>query len=679
MTPKFSPLFTRAYYRVKPFVPPDLRWALRRRRARRILRDNGSNWPIDAAAGEAPDGWPGWPGGKRFAFALSHDVESRAGLARVRRLAELDMEHGFRSSFNFVPEGDYRLPDDLREWLVGNGFEVGVHDLRHDGKLFDTRRGFRKKAGRINRYLAEWGAVGFRSGFMLRELDWMHDLDVLYDASTFDTDPFEPQPEAAGTIFPYWVRNGGKSSYIELPYTLPQDSTLFILLEEQSPEIWKTKLDWIAERGGLALSIIHPDFTRFEGERGSSASFPVSHYGEFLRYVSTEYEGRFWHALPREVAEFARSATAAPRPESGRPVRAGGRGAAKPKIWVDLDNTPHVLFFEPIVEELTRRGYPVFLTARDAFQVCELADAKGLPYRKIGRHYGKNRMMKGLGLGLRALQLSPLIAREKPALGVSHGARSQLLLGTLMKLPTVLLEDYEHVEIPALMHPTWEMAPKAFETHRAAAAGRSAGVSYYPGIKEDVYAGRLRPDPALLDELGIGSAGILATVRPPATEAHYHNPESERLFERFMNRASRQPDVRVVLLPRNKKQEDVLRRNWPEWFEDNRTVVPERAVDGMNLIWHSDLVVSGGGTMNREAAALGVPVYSIFRGRIGAVDRQLVSEGRLVLVASVDEVDDKILLTRRERRPVEGGTTGRTLEAVVEAIIEYAWKAHRAR
>ena len=115
---------------------------------------------------------------------------------------ELELDLGFRSSFNFIPEGSYRVTAELREELTANGFEVGIHDLKHDGHLFASHREFKRRAVRINDYAREWGASGFRSGFMLRNLDWLHDLDVQYDASTFDTDPFEPQPDGASHHLP---------------------------------------------------------------------------------------------------------------------------------------------------------------------------------------------------------------------------------------------------------------------------------------------------------------------------------------------------------------------------------------------------------------------------------------------------------------------------------------------
>ena len=176
----------------------------------------------------------------------------------------------------------------------------------------------------------------------------------------------------------------------------------------------------------------------------------------------------------------------------------------------------------------------------------------------------------------------------------------------------------------------------------------------------------------MLQDLGVGNGDLIVTVRPPATEAHYHNPESEKLFAAFMDRACRAPEVKVILLPRNKKQGDLIRSESPHWFERGKTVIPRSALDGLNLIWHSDLVVSGGGTMNREAAAVGVPVYSIFRGTIGAVDQHLKGEGRLILIESVEDVAAKIQLAKRPRRSIADVTSKATLNKIVETIEELA-------
>ena len=290
---------------------------MRRLYARQILKRCGAVWPIKDSAGAKPEGWPGWPEGRQFAFVLTHDVESQRGLERVKALAEMEMELGFRSSFNFVPEGEYRVPNELRSWLTERGFEVGIHDLHHDGKLYASRKAFHRSAARINYYLREWNAVGFRSAFMLHNLEWIGDLDILYDASTFDTDPFEPQPDGANTIFPFWVDSRPSTlnsqpstlehprrGYVELPYTLPQDSTMFLFLEEKSNGIWKKKLDWIAAKGGMALVNVHPDYFSFSGVIRNGEEFPPWHYRDFLLHLKDRYSEAFWHPHPKELAEW---------------------------------------------------------------------------------------------------------------------------------------------------------------------------------------------------------------------------------------------------------------------------------------------------------------------------------------------------------------------------------------
>jgi hypothetical protein len=287
----------------------------------RLRKQSEDVWPIMPGSERAPENWPGWPGGKKFALVLTHDVESKIGLSRCRSLMQLELDLGFRSSFNFIPEGSYRLPTELRQELTARGFEIGIHDLKHDGHLFTSRRNFKRRAKRINYYAREWGASGFRAGFMLRNLDWLHDLDVQYDASTFDTDPFEPQPQGRHTIFPFWVPNpnsyqrsainSSANGYVELPYTLPQDFTLFVLLQENTPEIWMRKLDWIAQHGGMALVDVHPDYLSLDNAIATSREYPVAHYKSFLEYVSRRYAGAFWNTTPRKVAQFCAKVTKA--------------------------------------------------------------------------------------------------------------------------------------------------------------------------------------------------------------------------------------------------------------------------------------------------------------------------------------------------------------------------------
>ena len=296
-------LINRAYYFLKPIMPWRLRLALRRYRANRRRRLFADTWPIDPGASRTPPGWPGWPGGKRFAFVLTHDVEGSKGVSRVEQLMNLEVKHGFRSCLNFVPEGEYRVADTIRNMLDHAGFEVGVHGLEHDGKLYSSKVGFAAKALRINQYLQRWNCSGFRSPLMQHRLGWLHRLDAEYDASTFDTDPFEPQPDGVGTIFPFWVPGPHGSGYVELPYTLAQDFTLFKILEEHNIDLWKRKVDWIADNGGMVLVNTHPDYMCFEGQPGRD-EYQVAHYEELLRYVREKFDGRYWAASPREVARY---------------------------------------------------------------------------------------------------------------------------------------------------------------------------------------------------------------------------------------------------------------------------------------------------------------------------------------------------------------------------------------
>ncbi len=299
-------LLRRLYYDAKPFIPARLRLMLRRVLARQALERSRAVWPIDPSAARPPARWEGWPGGKKFAFILTHDVEGARGFERVERLLELDRRLGFAGSFNFVPEGEYRLSAEVRARIVDAGFEVGVHDLRHDGKLYRSREIFRENARRINTYLQDWEAVGFRSGFMHHEFEWLHDLNIEYDASGFDTDPFEPQPDGVGTIFPFMIPSpkGGKG-YVELPYTLAQDSTLFRFLQQRDIGIWKQKLAWIAKHGGMALVNVHPDYMDF-GPGGSEHDYPSRYLEELLQHVRAEYEGAYWNPLPKDLAGFWR-------------------------------------------------------------------------------------------------------------------------------------------------------------------------------------------------------------------------------------------------------------------------------------------------------------------------------------------------------------------------------------
>jgi predicted glycosyltransferase len=349
------------------------------------------------------------------------------------------------------------------------------------------------------------------------------------------------------------------------------------------------------------------------------------------------------------------------------PAHASGR-----KVWIDLDNSPHVPFFIPIIQELVKRGHSVQVTARDCFQVLDLARLHHLPCIAVGRHYGKSRTLKIAGLGIRAIQLVPKIFRERPDLAISHGSRAQLLASWLLRIPSVVIFDYEFAQGLRVIQSNWVMCPEVIgqgATHLQHELVRDRLLTY-PGIKEDVYVPQFIPDREILTKLGLGREDIIVTIRPPATEAHYHNPESEGLLDSVLKMLADEPHARIVLLPRNGRQEAAMRHSWPDLFASRKMFVPNEVVDGLNLIWHSDLVISGGGTMNREAAALGVPVYSIFRGHIGAVDRYLATAGRLVLLESVQDVRQKILIRQRKRGGIPDSVVGGALSAIVDNIVK---------
>lgn len=355
-----------------------------------------------------------------------------------------------------------------------------------------------------------------------------------------------------------------------------------------------------------------------------------------------------------------------PKDPSLRPAAATKPPGGAGKIWIDLDNSPHVPFFAPIIEELEHSGHSILLTARDCFQVCDLADLFNLNYRRVGRHYGKNPIWKFAGLFWRSLQLIPAVLKDRPVLALSHGSRSQLLVANLLRIPSVTIADYEFARIWMLVRPTWVITPEIIADNTIHA--NKNHILKYPGIKEDVYVPRFNPDPSIAAKFGFDEKDVIVLVRPPATEAHYHRPESDELFETVLNFLGKKPQVKIILLPRNERQADDIRLKWSALFANGQMLIPDSVVDGLNLIWYSDLVISGGGTMNREATALGVPVYSIFRGKIGAVDRYLASTGRLTLIESPESVENKLILKKRNRSSGAQERPNTTLHAIIQHI-----------
>jgi predicted glycosyltransferase len=370
--------------------------------------------------------------------------------------------------------------------------------------------------------------------------------------------------------------------------------------------------------------------------------------------------------------------------ESSVPDTSEKKSRSNRKVWIDLENSPHIPFFCPIIKRLEEEGYEVVITARDCFQVCELADMAGLKYKKIGHHYGKHSLAKIAGLGIRVMQMWPYIRREKPAISISHGSRSSLVLSSMLGIPSLNIADYEYADQRLTIwigsaQKKWMLTPEVIPSDIFVKHGMPEDhVLHYPGIKEDVYTPFFRPDASLKETLGLRPEDIVVTIRPPATEAHYHNPESDKLLGAVFDLLAAHPETKTVLLPRTHRQEHELRTSRPALFASGRIIVPKHAVDGLDLIWCSDLVISGGGTMNREAAALEIPVYSLFRGTMGAVDRHLAEMGRLVLLESEQDVCEKLKLVHRNHNAASRPKQLATLEAVVHHIKALWEKEDRA-
>jgi hypothetical protein len=302
---KMNQIRNQLFYILKPLIPRPVQIVIRRQIAQHKRRKNGYHWPIDPTSAKPPEGWPGWPDGKQFALVLSHDVDTLKGYNKVLKLADIEEEMGFRSQFNFVPERYGVVSLDLLAELKQRGFGIGVHGLKHDGKLFSSKKIFDERAPQINAYLEKWGTRGFTAPSMIRNHDLMHALDMDHCVSTFDTDPFEPEPEGVGTVFPFWVESGtpGKR-FLELPYTLVQDFTLFVILGEKKIDIWKKKLDWVACNKGMALLNSHPDYKNFGSAGCGREEYPVQLYQDFLEYVRSRYRGQYWPTLPQHIWSF---------------------------------------------------------------------------------------------------------------------------------------------------------------------------------------------------------------------------------------------------------------------------------------------------------------------------------------------------------------------------------------
>lgn len=329
------------------------------------------------------------------------------------------------------------------------------------------------------------------------------------------------------------------------------------------------------------------------------------------------------------------------------------------RVLVDLTNSPHVPFFAPLVALLEARGHEVHVVARRFAQTVELAERTGLRATTLGQHGGSSRGRKGLQAGRRVgalLAHARTISRERGMLDVamSHGSTDLPIVARALGVPHVTAFDYEWA---ATMHHlncrlSWRVVvPDAIPLERLDRYGAAGRITTYPGLKEEYYLDTAALDGGIRASLGIAAEAPLAVLRPPAGFALYHRGIDNDLFDGVLDRLRAQAGARVVVLARTPQQRGAILQRVAG---DAAVIVPEHALDGASLIAAADVVVSAGGTMNREAAALGVPVYTVFAGRMGGVDERLLAEGRLRQLTSVDDVHlERSTSTRsRMRAPV---------------------------
>ncbi|HXQ01202.1 MAG TPA: DUF354 domain-containing protein [Solirubrobacteraceae bacterium] len=312
------------------------------------------------------------------------------------------------------------------------------------------------------------------------------------------------------------------------------------------------------------------------------------------------------------------------------------------RVWIDLTNSPHVLVMRPVIEVLREDGHEVEVTARDFAQTLQLLERFRIEHTAIGRHRGERLVDKAVGLASRSTALVRWARRARPFdIALGHGSNDVSVAARLLRIPCSTMFDYEWAAVQHHVNCRLAQAvvvPEAIPPERLDRYGARGKVRPYEGLKEEYYLADFEPDPAILDELALDRARPIVVVRTPPEVSLYHRFEND-LFAEVLARlrdASAGEGAQSVVLPRTDAQRAEL-RGVPGF------AVPERAIDAQSLIAYADLVISAGGTMNREAVALGTPVYTTFEGRIGAVDERLIAEGRLRKLATVTELD----LTKR--------------------------------
>lgn len=299
-------------------------------------------------------------------------------------------------------------------------------------------------------------------------------------------------------------------------------------------------------------------------------------------------------------------------------------------IWIDLTNSPHVLVMRPVIADLRHRGHDVQVTARDFAQTLELCRRFDIAHTAIGRHRGAGLADKARGLAARSLALARWARPRGFDLALGHGSNDVTVAAKLLRIPSATTFDYEWAKVQHTVNCRLAAAvvvPDVIPPERLYRYGARGKLARYAGLKEEYYLADFEPDPAVLDQLGLDPGAQISLIRTPPAVSLYHRFEND-LFGSVLARLR---GGQTVVLPRTSEQRTELAR-------DGGFIVPEQAIDAQSLIAYADLVVSAGGTMNREAVALGTPVFTVFEGRLGAVDERLIAEGRLRRLRRPEEV-----------------------------------------
>jgi len=333
----------------------------------------------------------------------------------------------------------------------------------------------------------------------------------------------------------------------------------------------------------------------------------------------------------------------------------------KLRVWIDITNSPHVLVFRPVINLLKEQGHELFVTSREFAQVSELLKRFDIDHYQIGTHQGREAYRKIYGLARRTGSLVAYAARKNFNLSIGHGSNDCALASFILRIPHVTMFDYEYAR--AMHSINLRISAKVLVPDLMPSeplyryGGRDGKIDKYPGLKEEYYLADFKPDKSVIDMLGLDINKIIVVVRTPPDLALYHRFDNP-LFKNVLQKLGTKSNVEVVVLPRTKEQMEQVRNLGPK-----NIMVPDRAIDAQSLIYYADLVISAGGTMNREAVALNTPVYTLFSGRMGAIDSKLIADGRMMKLTDPEQV-------MLQKKSVYGKGQGKDVGLLVKKMLE---------